>query len=112
MSFSTTALFHPVVRHLEQYSHLTDEDRAFLLEKTGRLDLPKQHIVCAEGHVCYHIHRIASGLMRTHYNKDGRNVTTGFLAEGAIVTRAFTCPTGASATSPLPTRYQPARPPY
>lgn len=85
-SLPVTAALHPVVRYLEPYGPLTNEDRAFLLEKTGRLNLPKQHIICAEGTVCYHMYLLADGLIRTHYNKDGRNVTTGFLTEGAIFT--------------------------
>ena len=82
----TIPAFHPVIRHLELYGQLSGEDRAFLIDNTERLDLPRQHIVCTEGNICYHMHFVVSGLLRGHYNKDGRNVTTGFQAEGTIIT--------------------------
>lgn len=86
MLFSPADAFYPVALCLEAYGHLTDDDWRFLLARMERLDPPKQHILCAEGTVCYHMYLLVSGLVRTHYNKDGRNVTTGFAAEGAAVT--------------------------
>lgn len=82
----SSASAQPIFTYLERYGPLTPDDKAFLSQRAQRLILPKQRTVFAEGVVCQHMYFIASGLARTHYNKDGRDVTTGFAAEGVPVT--------------------------
>lgn len=77
---------HPVVAYLSTYGELTADDRAFLLDKAEREDLPRHRIVYGEGQVCQYMYLIVKGLLRSHYNKDGRNVTTYFLTDGAFTT--------------------------
>lgn len=60
---------------LSQFSRLSEESKDALASCLKRLELPKGHTIIKRDTVCNHTYFIESGLTRTYYLKDGKDVT-------------------------------------
>src|SRR4051812_7836488 len=65
-----------------QFVQLTEEGRDALAAILRKMELPKDHLLVKQDSVCHYIYFIGSGLTRTFYYKDGRDVTDWLSAEG------------------------------
>jgi len=66
---------------VSQFICLSFESRAALSEIALRLALPKGYLLLKPYAVCNHIYFIETGLTRTFYIKDGKDVTDWFSAK-------------------------------
>jgi CRP-like cAMP-binding protein len=60
---------------VSQFTRLCDDSRQALSTQLKRLELPKGHILVKHDTICNYIYFIESGLTRTYYVKDGKDVT-------------------------------------
>lgn len=58
-----------------QFTHLSANAKEALTSIAKRLELPKGHILVKEDTVCNYLYFVESGLTRTYYYKDGKDVT-------------------------------------
>lgn len=58
-----------------EFVHLSAESRDALASILRKTELPKDHRLVKQDSVCHYIYFIESGLTRTFYYKDGRDVT-------------------------------------
>ncbi len=73
--------FFQVVSHL---SHLSPESKEELGACLKRLELPKGHTLVKRDSVCNYFYFIESGLTRTYYLKDGKDVTDWISPENSF----------------------------
>lgn len=69
---------HPIVKHLERYHPISDEDKAYIEQIAVWHEYPKHELLLRAGSVCNHVYFVVDGLIRNFYYKDGRDVTTWF----------------------------------
>jgi CRP-like cAMP-binding protein len=60
---------------LSQFTNLSSESKQALSSHLERLELPKGHIIVKSDSVCNNFYFIESGLTRTYYLKDRKDVT-------------------------------------
>lgn len=48
--------------------------------------LPKHHLLHQEGNICKHLYFIETGIARSYYHKDGKDITAHFAVENGGVT--------------------------
>lgn len=63
---------------------LSPESKAAFSKKLRRLELPKGHVLVRENTVCNEVFFVESGLSRTYYYKDGKDVTDWISTEGSF----------------------------
>jgi CRP-like cAMP-binding protein len=73
-------------KYMYSLSEFSEESWAYLLECVSVLEIKKNEYLLKEGDVCRSILFIVSGLCRSVYNQDGKNVNTGFFLENEFVT--------------------------
>ena len=61
---------------------MSAESRDALASILRKMDLPKDHRLVKQDSVCHYVYFIESGLTRTFYYKDGKDVTDWLSAEG------------------------------
>ena len=80
---------NPFINALCQFTPLSDESQRALIGVANRLTLNKGHILVQANTISESIYFIETGLARTYYYKDGRDVTDWLSAEhqfaGSIV---------------------------
>lgn len=70
---------------LEAISHITPlsaDSQSALAAVMKRLDLAKGHVLVPQHTVCHRVYFIETGLTRTYYYKEGKDVTDWLSAEG------------------------------
>jgi len=65
-----------------QFQSLSPESRDALAAILRKMELPKDHRLVKQDSVCHYVYFIESGLTRTFYYKDGKDVTDWLSAEG------------------------------
>lgn len=76
---------NPFIDTLNQFSPLSDAGQRALAAVASRRPLDKGYVLVAADTVSDSIYFLESGLARTYYYKDGRDVTDWLSAEGAFV---------------------------
>lgn len=66
---------------VSKFTRLSDEARHDLSAHLKREEFPKGHILVKEDTICNYLYFIESGLTRTYYFKDGKDVTDWISAE-------------------------------
>lgn len=64
------------------FVHLSPESKEALAGVLQRMELPKGHLLVKPGAVCNYVYLIETGLTRTFYHKDDKDVTDWLSAEG------------------------------
>ena len=67
-----------------QFIHLSAESKEAFKSAVKKLELPKGHILVKEDTVCNHLYFVESGLTRTYYFKDGKDITDWISAENSF----------------------------
>jgi CRP-like cAMP-binding protein len=67
---------------VSQFTPLSEIGRQALLSVLVRLEVGKHHVLVPQNTVCRTIYFIETGLTRTYYYKDGKDVTDWLSAEG------------------------------
>jgi len=66
---------------VSQFTHLSAESKQEFSACLKRLELPKGYILLREDKICNYLYFVDTGLARTFYLKDGKDVTDWFSAE-------------------------------
>ena len=69
---------------VSQFTNLSAESELALSSVLKRLELPKGHVLVKPDTVCNHTYFIESGLTRTYYFKDGKDITDWLSAENSF----------------------------
>lgn len=69
---------------ISQFTRLSPESREALASICERMEFPKGHVLLRPGAICHYIYYIESGLTRTYYIKDGKEVTDWISRENTI----------------------------
>jgi CRP-like cAMP-binding protein len=70
--------------YIRSFMHLSGEGQELLAGQLQRLELPKGHLLVRAGTVCHYIYFIETGLTRTFYVKEGKDVTDWISPENSI----------------------------
>lgn len=73
--------FFQTVSH---FTNLSAHSKEKITERLKRLEFPKGHILLRQDTICNHLYFVNSGLVRTFYLKDGKDVTDWFSAENSF----------------------------
>ncbi len=60
---------------LSGFIHLSSESKEAFAAAIKKLELPKGHVLVKENTVCNYLYFVESGLTRTYYFKDGKDIT-------------------------------------
>ncbi len=71
---------------ISQLTPLSVESKAALSKVLQKLELPKGHKLLEQNSICSYVYFIEKGLTRTHYIKDGKDVTDWFSSENMFAT--------------------------
>lgn len=69
---------------LSQFISLSPESKDVLATTLKKLELPKGHVLVKEDTVCNYLYFVESGLTRTYYFKDGKDITDWISAENSF----------------------------
>lgn len=73
---------HPFLQAVTQFTPLSAQSQLDLMAVLHRLELNKGHVLVPANTVCRHLYFIETGLTRTYYYKDGKDVTDWLSVEG------------------------------
>jgi CRP-like cAMP-binding protein len=65
---------------------LSEEGKSILFEHAEKRTVGRNELLLREGQVCRHVHYIHSGLLRTFYNKSGKEINLHFAPETQFTT--------------------------
>jgi CRP-like cAMP-binding protein len=65
----------PFFAVLSQFIHLSPDGKEAFAAAVKKLELPKGHLLVKEDTVCNYLYFVERGLTRTHYYKDGKDIT-------------------------------------
>jgi CRP-like cAMP-binding protein len=66
---------------VSQFTTLSDDSKQELSNHLKKLELPKGHIIVRQNTICNYLYFIESGLTRTYYIRDGKDVTDWISSE-------------------------------
>ena len=75
-----------LINHFRQLTTVSDELEQAILSQITHLEIKKGAHLHKAGRVCKHSYWIETGLLRTYYLKDGKEITDVFAAQGEWVT--------------------------
>ncbi|KAB7732824.1 hypothetical protein F5984_02420 [Rudanella paleaurantiibacter] len=64
---------------------VSDEFLQALTAQLKRIDLPKRSLLLSPGEVSSELYFLEAGLVRGYYLSDGKEFSTGFMAEGSFI---------------------------
>ena len=73
---------NPFLEAVSRFTSLSPVSQAALSAVLKRLELEKGHVLVQQNTVCQWVYFIESGLTRTYYYKDGKDITDWLSAEG------------------------------
>ncbi|MBK8955369.1 MAG: Crp/Fnr family transcriptional regulator [Saprospiraceae bacterium] len=69
---------------IARFANLSGEAKRDLGDQLRRLEFPKGHILLHQDKICNHLYFVHSGLVRTYYLKEGKDVTDWFSFENSF----------------------------
>lgn len=75
-----------IIEVLSQFASVSDSSLNAFLSKLQQKGLNKGEMLISEGEVCKHLSFIQSGVVRSFYHKDNKNITISFSMEGEFIT--------------------------
>lgn len=71
-------------RTVSQFTHLSAESKQEFSESLKKLKLPKGYMLLRQDTICNYLYYVDTGLVRTFYLKDGKDVTDWFSVENTF----------------------------
>lgn len=75
-------MINPFIEAVRQFTSLSAVSQSALVAVLKRLEFAKGHVLVPQDTVCQWVYFIETGLTRTYYYKDGKDVTDWLSAEG------------------------------
>lgn len=75
-------MLNPFIEAISQFTPLSPVSQSALTAVLRRLELEKGHVLVQQNSVCQWVYFIETGLTRTYYYKDGKDITDWLSAEG------------------------------
>ena len=82
-------MIRPVIDYFNSITELPEELVSDIIKYTEVSDYKKDAYILKAGKISNHTSWILKGLIRSYYEKDGEEITTKFLWEGAPVTSVY-----------------------
>jgi CRP-like cAMP-binding protein len=64
---------------------LNPNTQDYLIEKLKWIEVPKKNFILKEGHICFNIYFINTGLLRCFYTKEDKEISSWFMKEGDVI---------------------------
>lgn len=78
-----------LIQHLKGYIPVSDSLRESIQKICKEINVPKGTFLHQPGKICTHTYFIHSGLLRIYYQKDDKEITDNFAAEGEWITSVY-----------------------
>jgi len=78
-----------LIKHIENFVNISDELASVLLEVAKPIAVEKGEFLHRPGKICKNTYFIHSGLLRIYYQKDDKEITDNFCAEGEWITSIY-----------------------
>jgi CRP-like cAMP-binding protein len=70
---------------LNSIQPLNPNTQDYLIEKLKWIEVPKKNFILKEGHICFNIYFINTGLLRCFYTKEDKEISSWFMREGDVI---------------------------